>query len=330
MSETSSVVSVEVPRVGFKDFKVDGREVSYMSKLAKAIVEKRGTTEATAKQVIQVLQRLNGGNGFTSLAFLSDVEAIRGLVEKDHSDGTQKTYYGRIISALSTTTSKRYAKPLELYRKLFEGKIEEVAKETKERGAALTKKEEEVWMSWPDILAHYEKVGREVKAILKMPPPMTSVHYDRIMDHMILALYTQMAPRRTKDYSAMWVTRKEPGTDMTKNYYVIKQGKMYFNTYKTAKTYGQQVVDVPEHVQKLIMRFLKLTGGYRASRGRAALLPLICSYDGAHYDNPTKMTVFLNRAFDGKKISCNILRHAYISNLYTPKRLLRRCRLWKI
>ena len=115
----------------------------------------------------------------------------------------------------------------------------------------------------------------------------------------------------------MWITRKEAGDDKTKNYYVMEEGKMYFNVYKTAKTHGQQVVDVPEHVQTIILRFLKLTGGYRRSRGRAPLLPLICSYDGAHYDSPTKMTLFLNRAF-GKKLSCNIIRHSYISNLYTP------------
>lgn len=317
MSETTSVSSVESAPVDFKDFKVDGREVSYMAKLMAVIIEKRGVTESTAKQVIGILRRLNGGNGFTSLAFLTDVSTVRGIIEKDYAPGTQKTMYGRVISALSTMESGRYKKPLEMYRKLFEGKAEEVATETKERGTDLTKKEADAWMSWPDILAHYEKVGRQVKAYLRSPP-LTSVHYDRVLDHLLLTLYTQMPPRRTKDYGAMWVTRKEPGTDLTKNYYVIKEGKMYFNVYKTAKTHGQQVVDVPEHVQKLIMRFLKLTGGYRASRGRAPLLPLICNYDGAHYSNPTKVTLFLNRAFDGRKISCNILRHAYISSLYTP------------
>lgn len=318
MSETSSVSSAGSASVEFKDFRVDGRELSYMDKLRASIIEKRGVTEATAQQTIRCLRWLNGGNGFTSLAFLADVAAIRELVEKDHTDNTQKMYYGRIVAALSTVSGKRYVKPLESYKKLFDGARDAIVKADKERGAALTKKEAETWMDWPKILAHYEKVGQEVKAIMKKPGPMTSVDYDRVMDHMLLALYTQMPPRRTKDYSAMWVTRKEPGADLTKNYYVMKEGKMYFNVYKTAKTHGQQVVDVPEHVQKLILQFLKLTGGYRASRGRAALLPLICSYDGAHYSNPTKMTVFLNRAFDGKKVSCNILRHAYISNLYTP------------
>jgi integrase len=114
----------------------------------------------------------------------------------------------------------------------------------------------------------------------------------------------------------MWVTRKAPGDDKSKNYYVINEAKMYFNAYKTAKTHGVQTVDVPKPVQKVLLQYLKLTGCYRRSRGRATLMPLICSYDGAHYTAGGTMTHLLNRAF-GKKVSCNIIRHAYISNLYT-------------
>lgn len=317
MSDTSSVSSYASSHESVQDVMIAGRELTYMANLKKTIIEKRGVTESTATQTIQCLMRLNDGKGFTSLAFLADVDAIRAKVEKDHTDVTQKAYYGRILCALGTTESKRYAKPQLTYRKLFEGKVEEVVAATKKRGTGLTEKEAAVWMSWPDILTYYEKVSKEVKTILSKSGDLTSVDYDRVQDHLLLTLFTQMAPRRNKDYSCMWITRKEAGDDKTKNYYVMEEGKMYFNVYKTAKVHGQQVVDVPEHVQAIIHRFLKLTGGYRRSRGRAPLLPLICSYDGAHYDSTSKMTLFLNRAF-GKKISCNIIRHAYISNLYTP------------
>ena len=317
MSETSSVSSDASSRVSIKDFRVDSRELAYMAKLKKTLMEKRGVVETTATMTVAHLRAINGGNGFTSLSFLSDVETVRAAIEKDHTTGTQKQYYSAIISALSTTDSSRYKKPLETYRNLFNGKKDEVKKETEARGTALTEKEAAVWMDWPDILRHYERVGREVKAILKKPGFMTSVDYDRVQDHMILALYTQMPPRRNKDYGQMFVTRKEPGTDLTKNYYVMEQGKMYFNVYKTAKTHGAQVVDVPEDVQAIILRYLKLTGSYRSSRGRAPMMPLICSYDGAHLYQQNRMTLLLHRAF-GKKIGCNIIRHAYISNLYTP------------
>jgi hypothetical protein len=314
MSETSSIASDAASDV---DVKVGSRQLSYMANLKKAIIDKRGIAETTATQTIQCLLRLNGGNGFTSLAFLADIDGIRAKVEKDHTDITQKAYYSRILCALSTSDSKRYAKTQDTYLKLFHGKRDEIDMATSARGTALTEKEAAVFMSWPEIIAHYDKVDREVKAILKKPGDLTSVDYDRVLDHLLLTLFTQMTPRRNKDYSAMFITRKAPGADKSKNYYVIDEGKMYFNVFKTAKTHGTQVVDVPKNVQLTIARFLKLTGGYRRSRGRAPMLPLICSYDGAHYDNPTKMTLLLNRAF-GKKVSCNIIRHAFISNLYTP------------
>jgi hypothetical protein len=317
MSDTSSVSSYASSHESLDSVKIASRELTYMTNLKKVIVEKRGVTESTAAQTLQCLLRLNGGRGFTSLAFLADVDAIRTKVEKDHTDVTQKSYYSRILCALGTTESKRYAKPQETYKKLFEGKVGEIDTATKKRGTALTEKEAAVWMSWSDIITHYEKVGKEVKAILKKPGELSSVDYDRVQDHLLLTLFTQMAPRRNKDYSAMFITRKKAGDDKTKNYYVLEEGKMYFNVYKTAKKHGQQIVDVPENVQSILSRFLKLTAMYRQTRGRAPMMPLICNYQGAHVDNVTKMTLFLNRAF-GKKISCNIIRHSYISSLYTP------------
>lgn len=292
-------------------------QLTYMNELKALLIEKRGVCESTARQTIEALMRLNGNAGFNSVAFLADIERIREWIEKDHSDETQKMYYGRIIATLDVMEGTRYKGTLETYRKLFHGAKDCIIKAKKERGAGLTTKEAEVWMSWPDILAHYDKVSKEVKTILSKKGDLTSVEYDRILDHMILTLYTQMTPRRNKDYAEMWVTRKEPGDDKSKNYYVIEQGKMYFNIYKTAKTHGEQIVEVPKNVQDIIYRFLTFTGCYRRSRGRAPLMPLFCSYDGAHYEQASKMTIVLNRAF-GKKVSCNIIRHSYVSSLYTP------------
>ena len=316
--DASSTTSEASSRVSIKDFRTDSREASYMAALKKKLIEKRAIAETTAKETLLVLQRLNGGNGFTSLAFLLDVPTVKAFIDKYESDSTRKTYYTRIICALSTTEGTRYKGVLDTYKKLFEGTVEAVTKATKERGSALTEKEAASWMSWTDILKHYNAVGEEAKAIFKKTTELTHRDYEKVQDYMLLSLYTQMVPRRNKDYSEMWVTRKAPGDDKSKNYYVLNEGKMYFNAYKTAKTHGTQTVDVPKNVQKILLDYLRLTGCYRRSRGRAPLMPLICSFDGAHYEAGGTMTHLLNRAF-GKKVSCNIIRHAYVSNLYSPE-----------
>jgi hypothetical protein len=314
--ETASTVSEASSRMSIKDFKTSSREISYMESLRKKLIEKRCVAETTATQTIQALQRLNGGNTFTSMAFLLDIPTVKDFIDKYESDSTRKTYYTRIICAISTTEGTRYKGVLDIYKKLFEGTVDALTKATKERGSALTEKESKSWMSWPDILKHYAAVTEEAHAIIRKKTELTNRDYEKVQDYMLLTLYTQMVPRRNKDYCEMWVTRKAPGDDKSKNYYVINEGKMYFNAYKTAKTHGVQTVDVPKSVQKVLFQYLKLTGCYRRSRGRATLMPLICSYDGAHYTAGGTMTHLLNRAF-GKKVSCNIIRHAYISNLYT-------------
>lgn len=316
--DASSTTSEASSRVSIKDFKTSSREVAYMAALRQKLIEKRAIAETTAIQTIQALQRLNGGNGFTSLAFLLDVPTVKHFIDKYDADGTRKAYYTRILCALSTTEGTRYKGVAETYKKLFDGTVEAVTKATKERGTALTAKEEESWMSWSEILKHYDAVGEEAKAIFKKTTELTHRDYEKVQDYMLLSLYTQMVPRRNRDYAEMWVTRKAPGDDKSKNYYVLKEGKMYFNAYKTAKTHGTQTVDVPKHVQKILLEYLRLTGCYRRSRGRAPLMPLICSFDGAHYEAGGTMTHLLNRAFS-KKVGCNLIRHAYVSNLYSPE-----------
>ena len=316
-SDTASVVSDMASSVSSDSSIPTHRQLTYMAELNDKLIEKRGVCDSTAKQTIACLTRVNGGKGFTNLTVLTDVAAVQKYVMEGRSEKSQSTLYGHIVSALDTMESDRYKKPLEMYRSLMKGAVDVVITEKKERGAGLTDKEAAVWMSWPDILAHYEKVEKEVDTILKKSGEITALDYAKVMDHMVLSLYTQMAPRRNKDYSCMFVTRKAPGDDKTKNYYVMDEGKMYFNAYKTLKTHGQQIVDVPKKVQAVIERFLKLTGSYRRSRGRAPLMPLICSYDGAHMEAANAMTKLLNRAF-GKKVSCNIIRHSYVSGLYSP------------
>ena len=60
-------------------------------------------------------------------------------------------------------------------------------------------------------------------------------------------------PRRSIDYGEMKIRNYDPKVD---NYY--KAGKLYFNKYKTAKTYGLQTLAVPAPFNLMIKRWIKL------------------------------------------------------------------------
>jgi len=87
------------------------------------------------------------------------------------------------------------------------------------------------------------------------------------------------------------------------NYY--KSGKLYFNKYKTSDRYGLQVLDVPDELNKIIKKWIKINDSDY----------LLFSSNGNPLTSP-QITRTLNKIFDGKKISVDMLRHIYLTNYY--------------
>jgi hypothetical protein len=108
-----------------------------------------------------------------------------------------------------------------------------------------------------------------------------------------------MPPRRSMDYSEMMIRNYDPKVD---NYY--KAGKFYYNKYKTAKTYGQQTLDVPKQLNTLIKKWIKLNNNDY----------MLYSTNGNKLSSP-HINRILNEAF-GKAISTNMLRHIYLTEQY--------------
>lgn len=286
-----------------------------MSLLKKELMEKRGNSLITATQTVASLRILNDGKDFRSLRFLTAVaDVVKKLEGK--TDETQKTYYGRVLAALRVMGEKRYSRSIRAYTDLFEGKKD--ALEKLRKSGAKSAAEEENWMSWPKVLETHAALSAKVDGLmeLKKERDLTPEEYRTIMGHLAMSLYVLMPPRRTTDYLKMWVCEERLLNNKERNYYIRKEGKMYFNNYKTAKTYGQQVVDVPERLRDIIDAAMKCTETYRRSRGRARTMPMFCDYEGIHKPSPHTMTLLLNHAFGGKRIASTQLRRIYVSHLY--------------
>ena len=80
---------------------------------------------------------------------------------------------------------------------------------------------------------------------------------------------------------------------------------MCFNSYKTARVYGKQTVDVPPPLLKILKKWVSIN-----------------KTDFLLFDNagkkltPVKLNQRLNKIFDGRKISVNALRHGYLTDKY--------------
>ena len=83
---------------------------------------------------------------------------------------------------------------------------------------------------------------------------------------------------------------------------------MYFNVYKTAKTYGSQTLDVKTlapTLDKILKKWVKLnTNAY-----------MLFASNGNKLTSP-QVTKKLNQIFNGRKISTDILRHVFLTDKY--------------
>lgn len=165
----------------------------------------------------------------------------------------------------------------------------------------MTQKQEENWVSQEEIRQVYERLYNKIENLTKKNITVDSM--TTIRDVILLALTSGLyiPPRRSLDWSEM----KIRGFDKKADNYLLKN-KLVFNVYKTAKTYGQEVIDVPESLQVLLKKYM-------------ALLP-----SGQEYllvnKNGRKMTsvsiaLALNKIFS-KAVSVNMLRHSYLTEKY--------------
>jgi hypothetical protein len=126
--------------------------------------------------------------------------------------------------------------------------------------------------------------------------------YQTIQDYLMLLLMSGQGgfpPRRSLDYTAF---RIKKSTDEDN----FMEGKHFvFNTFKTAKSAGQQRIEVPLKTRNLIKKWI-------------AINPTDLLFFDSHQNPMTsvKMTQKLNKIFDGKQISVNALRSSYLSTKF--------------
>lgn len=108
-----------------------------------------------------------------------------------------------------------------------------------------------------------------------------------------------LPPRRVLDYACMKWTKYDINTD---NYY--KNGKFYFNVYKTKKNKGKQEVTVPAEIVKLMNIRKKMTGSG----------PYLLYNEQGDIYSQSALSKKIKRLFHGN--SQDVLRSIFLSNLY--------------
>ena len=270
------------------------------------------TIKSYFQYIKKLYQTLNDTSELPKNAnFLTDFDEIEKIMQK-YKPNTKKNYYSAIVVAL-----KAYEKPTELISK-YEKVRDEMQTEYDNMAMAnkKTDKQKENWVS----LEQYDSLLTKYRALIKQKKLFTRPNLDKkgheILKEYIILLTYRYLPMRN-DFANMRVlsTRKynSLSTDVqeTNNYLVGTHTtgfKFYINDYKTKKTFGNKIIDIPKDLEREIKKYLKQnpTGYFLADTNQNPITA----------NGITKLLTKIFQKEYNKNVSSSMIRHIIMSEKY--------------
>jgi len=255
------------------------------------------------------LLKLNDNKPVKSFHFLKNKEEILDKI-KDLKPTTQRSYIISICSVL---------RDIPKYKKLYDEYFELLKEYNNDLKVNTDKsvKQEKNWISQEEVLEVHQKLKEEVSDLLKKKRKIDKSTFHKLLNYMILSLYTLISPRRNKDYSLMKISTDTD--DDNYNYLVMDKKNNYkfvLNKYKTDKKYHSVEIDVPDTLKEVIQSYLKYHPLKGELKNNEYDIPFLVDEKGKALKNSTEITKILNKIF-GKKISSSLLRNIFLTEKYS-------------
>jgi integrase len=199
-----------------------------------------------------------------------------------------------VLSALFVITDDKK------YRDLMIDDIDKYNEEENKQEIKDDKKDS--WTNTDDISKLYSELEQNALFLMKKKKNLTTLDLQHIQNFIILCLLggVYIPPRRSKDYTEFKIKNIDKEKDNFRN-----KNEFVFNTYKTAKFYGQQKIPIPQTLGKILNKWYKINPTeyllFDSSLGKLTNV---------------KLNQRLNKIFGNKKIGVNSLRHSYLSDKY--------------
>jgi len=147
----------------------------------------------------------------------------------------------------------------------------------------------------------FDKVKKDAEFYMKKKTDLTMNELQIIQKYIILCILSgiYIAPRRLKDFTDFKI--KNVGEN--DNY--IDKKTLVFVSYKTAKTYGEQRIEMPKELVSILKKWVKINPTEY----------LLFNHKGEKLIY-TNLTQRLNEIL-GKGLSVNALRHSFLKEKYT-------------
>jgi hypothetical protein len=265
-----------------------------MTEIKNYIKEKRPSLSAssitTYASILKNLYKKVFGDGEIDFKKFGETEKILKHLE-DVPSNKRKT----ILSSLVIITDNKK------YRELM---LEDVRNYNREISKQeMTDKQEENWVSGGEIQDTLGELKNTADALYKKAH-LTPADLQQIQSYIILCLLggIYIPVRRSKDY----VDFKIKGISKNDDNYISENGKeLVFNSYKTAKTYGEQRLALPIKLKNILKKWISVNPTEH----------LLFDLNFNKLSN-VKLNQRLNKLFNGKKVGVNGLRHSVLTEKF--------------
>jgi hypothetical protein len=289
----------------------------FMIQLVKQLMDTKKVAESTANGYIKSLYTLNGKKPFKNLSFLKNMESIEEVI-KTYAESTQRALLATLSSVLSMFKDKTGFKKVysHYYEKMME-KVKEgrVAPESKEANQK-TEKEKKNWVEWSEVDAKKKELEENIKDF-SSKKSLDGSQYDKLLQYVILSLYTDIPPRRNQDYLSLYLVKSwNEKLPSDRNYLDMSAKRLIFNVYKTSKKYGKQEQEIPDSLWNAVQSFLKHHPLWKGvAKRKTEPVKFLVQQNGDPITAVNAITRLLNKVF-GKRVGSSLLRHSYLSGKY--------------
>jgi hypothetical protein len=235
-------------------------------------------------------------------------------VIEHYKDTDPKVRKTRLSAVLIYILNTKNEKAVDLIRQSMMSDSAKVRKE--EESQVMSEKEKTLFsdFGWEDVLDTVKKYEQEV-AKLGDKKDLNKKEFRLVQSYVILRCLTDIPPRRSQDWVKFAIRDYDEKEDEVNFMRVltekikrktIKRYQFVFREYKTKKVYGEQALDIPEALGKLIEWWME--------RNPHPWLLMNVSRSGPI--TQVQLSHMLNDIF-GRNVSTSALRHLYLMDKYT-------------
>lgn len=198
-----------------------------------------------------------------------------------------------ILSALVIITDNKK------YRELMLNDIKDYNSEIYKQEK--TEQQKENWVDMGEIKNIWEDLKKNADLLYKKKD-LKANDLQEIQQFIILSLLGGIfiPPRRSLDFCNFIIASPDKQTE---NY--LEKNKMYFNSYKTAKTYGCQDIEIPKELLSILKKWLKINP-----------TKYLLFDNNNNQLSSVKLNQRFNKIFNGKKVSVNNMRHTFLTDKF--------------